>query len=146
MSSSPKSSDSALELLFSPDKTKGRKRKILLKSIEKTFQISLSFLVALLCFYGIYRAIDDTHPDTLAKIPKFGHHNHYHDGDDGMNNRDGVRMSSGGSMRFSGKSSRLVDSLANDLSRAKTALTDAKIHERAIEEELMETRARERSI
>ena len=39
-----------------------------------------------------------------------------------------------------------MDSLANDLSRAKTALTDAKIHERAIEVELMETRARERSI
>ena len=153
MSSSPKSLDSssALELLFSPgDKRKGRKRKILLKSIEKTVQISISFLVALLCFYGIYRAIDDTHPETLAKIPKFGssgggggghflHHRH----DD-----DEVPMSSGSSARkrFSGKSSRLVDSLANDLSRAKTALTDAKIHERAIEVELMETRARERSI
>ena len=37
------------------------------------------------------------------------------------------------------------DSLANDPSRAKTALTDAKIHERAIEE-VFETRARERSI
>ena len=75
MSSSPKSLDSSstLELLFSPgDKRKGRKRKILLKSIEKTVQISISFLVALLCFYGIYRAIDDTHPETLAKIPKFG--------------------------------------------------------------------------
>ena len=57
-------------------------------------------------------------------------------------------MSSGssGRKRFSGKSSRLVDSLVIDLSRAKTALTDAKIHERAIEVELMETRARERSI
>ena len=72
-------------------------------------------------------------------MPKFGHH-HLHHRDDESSFSSARRSAS----RFSGKSNRLVDSLANDLSRAKTALTDAKIHERAIEEELMETRARER--
>ena len=149
MSSSPKSSESTMELLFSPDKTSSKsssstnrkRRKALLRSIEKMFQTSISCLVAMLCFYGIYRAIDDTHPETLAKMPKFGHH-HLHHRDDESSFSSARRSAS----RFSGKSNRLVDSLANDLSRAKTALTDAKIHERAIEEELMETRARERSI
>ena len=149
MSSSPKSSESTMELLFSPDKTSSKsssstnrkRRKALLRSIEKMFHTSISCLVAMLCFYGIYRAIDDTHPETLAKMPKFGHH-HLHHRDDESSFSSARRSAS----RSSGKSNRLVDSLANDLSRAKTALTDAKIHERAIEEELMETRARERSI
>ena len=105
----------------------------------------------MLCFYGIYRAIDDTHPETLAKIPAFGsssggggHFLHHRHDDD-----DEVPMSSGssGRKRFSGKSSRLVDSLANDPSRAKTALTGTRKYTNARSRwELMETRARERSI